>query len=233
MHSGKPPFPGEPRQANSLRLLVFGPDGQSFQLDGVSPNITPRELAKGLAESHYGASSPIGNLTVDLIRDDLQVRLAPRRTLEQNGVTDGDRLSISTQALAGGPFELVAAFVAGAIASGVLGNASYDLLKAVLRRLGKKFRSANDTGLSEQDAADIAVGCCCTRLKIGDPTKVVVYDVWVDAHNIGIYPPPIPDRNIGNVILHTPRGTVSAIILPAADGDPDGLQIELKWARRP
>jgi hypothetical protein len=104
MHSGKPHSPGEPPQASGLRLLVFGPDGQSFRLDDVSPNITPRELAKELVESRYGASPSMGGLTVDHIRDGLPVRLAPSRTLEQNGVSDGDRLSIGIRALAGGPF---------------------------------------------------------------------------------------------------------------------------------
>jgi hypothetical protein len=227
MASGKPPAPGERPQANGLRLFVSGPDGD-VQLDDVNPNITARELANEFMESRYG-SLRWGRLMVDRECGDLAVELAPRQTLEQSGVADGDRLHIRYGGtLAAGPFELVVAFVAGAVASGVLGNASYDLLKEALGRLRKRFSSAKDAGLSDQDVADIAVGCCCIKLKIEDITKVIAYDAWIDAHNIGIYPPPVPDRMIGNAILYTSRGTVFAIILPAADGDPDGLQIELQ-----
>jgi hypothetical protein len=182
---------------------VCGPDGDFSQLDGVNPSITARELAKEFIESRYGYFRG-GRLIVVYERDGQPVHLAPRQTLEENCVTDGDRLDILWGGtLSGGPFELVVAFVVGAVASGVLGNASYDLLKEALRRLRNRFGSAKDTGLSEQDVADIAVGCCCIRLKIEDLTKVIAYDAWIDPHNIGIYPPPVPDRIIGNVILHT------------------------------
>ena len=231
MHVGKPPVPGGQPQANGLELFVCGPEEDFTCLKGVDPGLTARELAKEFMESRY-ASRPVGRLIIHRERGGLVDELAPRQTLGQNGVTDGDKLIISLGGtLAGGPFELVVTFVAGAVTSGVLGNASYDLLKEVLGRLRKRFGSMKDTGLSEQDVADIAVGCCCIRLKIQDLSKVVAYDAWIDPRNIGVFPAPIPDRIIGNVILHTPQGAVYAIIIPAADGDPDGLQIELQLPR--
>lgn len=228
MYSGKPPSPGGPPQSNGLRLFVSGPDGDGSRLDGVNPNITVRELAKEFIESRYG---PIrrGRPVIALVDGNGHGRaLAPFQTLKQNGVTDGDKLVINVYTNAAGPFELVATFMAGAAVSGVVGNTAYDLLKQVLGRLRKRFGSAKDAGLSEQDVADIAVGCCCSWLKIEDPAKVVVYDVWVDADSFCVYPRLVPDRNVGHAILDTPMGPVSAIIIAAADGDPDSLQIEIK-----
>ena len=208
-------LPAGTPQPESLRLVIFGPDRERFQLGDINANITVRELANKFWETHYPPLR-IGRPVVHRDRDEYSEILPPNRTLNGSGVTDGDTLWVTVEALAGGVLELVAVFVASAIANGVLGNAAHELLKGALERVRKRIKFTKDVKLSERDVADIAVGCCCVRLRIQDPSSVEVYDVWVDG------------PNVGNVILDTNIGRVYAIIFPATDGDSDHIRVELR-----
>ena len=162
-------------------LIVNVPDGRRFKLTDIQAEATVEEIARAILDYAYPTPEGFGPrpVVVDLILGDGRgKRIASSETLRDAGVSDGDHLAISTEATAGGGsvWVEVAAFLAAAVASGVAGNAAYDMLKSTVRSIAARWRKrrtdSNASTLRETEAISIAHACACLHLHIADPQQL-------------------------------------------------------------
>lgn len=164
----------------ALDLVVYGPDRAEFQLSQVPTDMVVREFAEEFAREVYGVPGGLRfRMTVDVedpVTSDLR-RLDPGATLHEAGLRDGSVLYISSESTAGG-FGLpeVASFITGAILSGAVGNAGYDLLRAACRSLGRRWsgrgRLLGRRALRAGDAVEMARAAASIKFSIRDPDRL-------------------------------------------------------------
>jgi hypothetical protein len=108
-------------------------------------------------------------------------RLNPARTLWDEGVRDGAKLRIYTIATAGGYHPDILLTVGGIIASGVLGNAAYDLVKMgsqnLLQRWAARARSSKARTFRIDQAAEFAHSLLCERFGVFEPKHITLRKV--------------------------------------------------------
>jgi hypothetical protein len=161
----------------ALDLVVYGPDSAKFLVGEVPADMVVREFAEEFAREVYGVPGRLRHrMTVDAqdpATSELQ-RLDPGATLREAGLRDGSVLYIRPESTAGG-FGLpeVASFITGAILSGAVGNAGYDLLRAACRSVGTRWsgrgRLLGRRALRAGDAVQMARAAACVKFSIRDP----------------------------------------------------------------
>lgn len=147
-----------PRQT----LTISGPDGRLFELSDVPVDTLIRDVGLALLEQEYpeGASRWVMDFED---ADGSCRRLDLQATLEESGVTPAGTLSLGAEAVAGGlgvtMMVDLATFLGTAVASGVAGNAAYDLLKERIAAV----RERRVRRLRKREAIQVARACLCIQ----------------------------------------------------------------------
>ncbi len=217
--------PGQGRSPNpTISLQVYGPDGARYQVEA-RPGITAGSFAKAFLRDQYGSDARL--VAVDHIIEHESdpptvMRLDKGVSLARNRVKDGHTVRVSPLVYAAGTFELVVAFLAGAIGSGIAGNAAYDLVKGALARIARRKRRPLKRGaaLSKRDVADIAIGCCRLKFSIPDDETIEILE-YAGAKDGGL------------AILETSNGIVEVFIEGAEDRNPENIVVEVRLTPRP
>ncbi|MET7334347.1 hypothetical protein [Nonomuraea sp. NPDC005650] len=146
-----------------LTLTIYGPDHQAFVVSDVPVDTLVGEVVLSAIGQPSGARR--NRYIIDFRdADGSYHRLDPSSSLKDSDVTPEGTLWVSPESTAGGGFigeaavDLVS-FIATAVASGVAGNAAYDLLKSrVLAMKGQRVRR-----LRKQEAIQVARACICIQ----------------------------------------------------------------------
>jgi hypothetical protein len=159
---------------------------QTIEVGGIRSDTRVRDLGHQLLRQYYpGQSFPSlrdvsglhGFTVIDQYwpgNDHERRRLSYDKTLEEEGIQDGDHLRIRCLHVAGGgihPWGELAAFLAGAVASGVAGNAAYDLLKSTLSSVRNRWSGGRSLRhrLRKDEAVEAGRAAICLKFDIEEP----------------------------------------------------------------
>ncbi|MEU6745153.1 hypothetical protein ABZ914_02885 [Spirillospora sp. NPDC046719] len=164
----------------ALDLVVYGPDRAEFGVSQIPADMMVREFAAEFMRDAYGVPGARRFRLIVDVEDPATselLRLDSGATLHEAGLRDGSRLYVSPEPTAGG-FGLpeVASFITGAILSGAVGNAGYDLLRAACRSLGGRWsgrrRLLGRRALRAGDAVEMARAAASIKFSIRDPDRL-------------------------------------------------------------
>ena len=165
-----------------LRLTLRGSDSALYEATGVPRDMLVRDLADTFYDmvEEYASSPEVilrrqnpDHLVVDLLDPEIgPTRLDPDATLRDLDIQDGAVLSISGRVLAGGQFPPnILLFISEAIASGIAGNAAYELLKSAFRTIGVRWRKEGQS-LYRHEAVELTRACLCLKFDIEEPARL-------------------------------------------------------------
>lgn len=162
---------GEDAGSAPLCLTLAAPDGSHCKESGVSPDMLVTDLAvlfMKMTGNRIPDPSPIDGLRgvasqpVLVFLDDPKTGLTllhPDETLRNLRIRDGAVFRISYRAEAGGSHTPdILAFISTAVASGIAGNAAYDLLKAALSRVRARWNQSGSRSLYRDEAVELTRG---------------------------------------------------------------------------
>lgn len=170
----------EARPVRTLkRLRIFGPDEQVY----IAHDVPITAQLRGIAEAVIRKCDPaVADLSARTLYIDHQspdgqfnrVRIGQR--VYEARILDGDTLRVGVPAVAAGIVDWidVASFIAGAVGSGIAGNAAYDAAKVALKGCWAVVSKRRDERniLDADEARDIALFAVVIALGIADPAQV-------------------------------------------------------------
>jgi hypothetical protein len=161
--------------ASFLSLRVIGPDEQVYSLDEAPPDATAREICEAIMPPLPTRRRYVVDYMDGEDPEGIVTRLDPEATLIASGVRSGGTLRVRPEVRVGGglypeAFIELAAFLGTAVASGVAGNAAYDLLKRQMAAgRGLRYRR-----LRKREAVQVARACLCIKRGIESDKATLV-----------------------------------------------------------
>jgi len=168
-----------------LCLTLAGSNGSHYQASGLSPDMLVSDLAVVFMEitgDRIPDRSPIDGLRgvvtqpLVVLLDDPEMGLHflhPDETLRNLRIRDGAVFRIIRRVEAGGVHTPdILAFIGTAMASGIAGNAAYDLLKTALSRVRARWSQSGNRSLYRDEAVELTRGSLCLKFAIDEPERL-------------------------------------------------------------